>query len=606
MQLLKTFDPASLRNVNTKWFFVFLFLFQVILIFQGIDLSDEGFLSIFYQQIFKNPESVQYNFMFWGTGIIGGLYFKLFSFLGVWGLRLGGVLVTTGTAVLAYRLLKNYLNEGYLKLSLFLIVITLNNDIKEINYNNLSALFNLVMVYLLYRGLKRRSALLIFLSGSFVALNVFIRPPNLLCTGIVGAVLYYGLLFNNSRKTILQQTVWFLAGFAVCFALILLTIRALGHWEIFTNAIRLLFNMGKVNPAAAPQQSDYGIFKLFKQLRANNLKSVFISLCIFGGLLMGITVFSTIKKKFTFFHKLSRLIIYLFALSILILTVVGVIDHWFILYFYTGIIVIVFVLLLLIQSDPDIRFLMACGCFILITYPFASSAGILTAGRYSFWIGLPIAINYLFNIHSIQNDLSFSGEKSNGNLQVVITHHQLNVGRGLLLVILVFNGLYYSYNYPFFDWRNRAGMHYPLENRYLKGIYTTRGRAEVLNELLAASNHWVKKGDYVLAYDCLPMYNFLTETTPYIRSAYPWLYESEIFKSELDRAKQKTGTLPVVVIQTIQTIGDGSGWPEKTLTTDYSQWDLNQGRNKYMNEFLEENHYREVWTNKYFKILIPS
>jgi len=102
------------------------------------------------------------------------------------------------------------------------------------------------------------------------------------------------------------------------------------------------------------------------------------------------------------------------------------------------------------------------------------------------------------------------------------------------------------------------------------------------------------------------MYNFLTETTPYIRSAYPWLYESEIFKSELDRAKQKTGTLPVVVIQTIQTIGDGSGWPEKTLTTDYSQWDLNQGRNKYMNEFLEENHYREVWTNKYFKILIPS
>src|SRR4029078_2276311 len=176
MQLLKTFDPASLRNVNTKWFFVFLFLFQVILIFQGIDLSDEGFLSIFYQQIFKNPESVQYNFMFWGTGIIGGLYFKLFSFLGVWGLRLGGVLVTTGTAVLAYRLLKNYLNEGYLQLSLFLIVITLNNDIKEINYNNLSALFNLVMVYLLYRGLKRRSALLIFLSGSFVALNVFIRP----------------------------------------------------------------------------------------------------------------------------------------------------------------------------------------------------------------------------------------------------------------------------------------------------------------------------------------------------------------------------------------------------------------------------------------------
>jgi len=27
----------------------------------------------------------------------------------------------------------------------------------------------------------------------------------------------------------------------------------------------------------------------------------------------------------------------------------------------------------------------------------------------------------------------------------------------------------------------------------------------------------------------IPLYNFLTESVPYIRSAYPWLYEADIF-----------------------------------------------------------------------------
>src|ERR1700676_2614528 len=94
----KSLEKLNPEGMNTKLFFVSIFVFQLILIFQGVDLSDEGFLVTFYQQIFTHPDSVQYNFMFWLTGIIGGVYFKLFSFLGLWGLRLGGVLVTTGTA----------------------------------------------------------------------------------------------------------------------------------------------------------------------------------------------------------------------------------------------------------------------------------------------------------------------------------------------------------------------------------------------------------------------------------------------------------------------------------------------------------------------------
>jgi hypothetical protein len=599
-------DGLSIKEINTRLFFLFIFVFQLVFIFQGVELSDEGFIATYYQEIFKNPESVQYNFMFWLTGIIGGLYYKLFPFLGLWGLRLGGVIVTTSTAILVYNLLKKHLNNNYLKLGLFLVVTALNNDIKELNYNNLSAFIYVVVISYLYKGLKGNSNGKFFICGILVGMNVFIRLPNLLGIGLVFAILYYGYIEKNNFKSITKQVLFFLAGTLVSTAAILLLIYFVGHWDIFMNALQVVYKMGKGNQHVELQGSNYGILRLTSQFKSNNGKSIFFALSIFIGFVLGISLFSTIKKKVSGFNRIRKLLKYIFLSSIFILIVEGVIDNYSLLYFYSGVIVIVFALILLTPNDNDTRFLMFCGCFILASYPFGSSAGILTAGRYSFWIGLPIAINYLLNIRSIKNQLIFYRGESENSLQIEITENQIRVLKNIFLVILIFAGLFYSYSYPFFDKRNRLDMRYSIDNKNLVGIYTTKGRAEALNELLHESSKYVKKGDYVLAYDCIPLYNFLTESVPYIRSAYPWLYETEIFRNELDLAKHDKKVLPVVVMQTIKTIGDGSKWPEESLPTDYSKWDVNQGRNKYMNDFLKTNNYKEVWSNHYFKIFVPT
>jgi hypothetical protein len=602
----KSYVEHVLEGMNTRVFFLCLFLFQLVLIFQGIDLSDEGFLAIFYKQIFKNPESVQYNFMFWLTGIIGGVYYKLFSFLGLWGLRFGGVIITTGTAFLVYSLLKKYLNHNYLKLGLFLIIITLNNDVKELNYNNLSALFYVTIIYFLFHGLKENSNLKIFISGIFISLNFFIRPPNILEIGMIMGILYYGYVKKRSFRFIAKQVFAFLGGLLVCAAIALFIIYRIGHWGAYMNALKELYNMGKGTPHTEVEKGDYGIFKLLRQLKSNNAKSIFISLSIISGLGLGISIYSILKKKIANFYRIGILLKSALILSVVALICGGIIDHWFILYFYSGLIVMVFLLVITTEIDFDIKFLLFCGCFILISFPFGSSAGIMTAGRYSFWIGLPISIDYLFNIKSVKNQFIFYSKDLKNILQLNITEHQMRVAKSLLLGLLIFEGLFHSYFYPFFDWRNRAEMHYSIDNKLLGGIYTTKGRAEALNELIHESSKYVKKGDYVLAYDCMPLYNFVTETVPYIRSAYPWLYETKVFKNELDLAKVQKKILPVIIMQTIQTIGDGSKWPEQTLPTDYSLWEENQGRNKYMNQFLTENNYKEVWTNGFFKILIPN
>jgi hypothetical protein len=140
----------------------------------------------------------------------------------------------------------------------------------------------------------------------------------------------------------------------------------------------------------------------------------------------------------------------------------------------------------------------------------------------------------------------------------------------------------------------------------MKGIYTSKERAASINELLSESAKYIKPNDYVLAYDLIPMYHFWTETRPYIRNPCPWFYTSAVFERELNLSMSKSLPIPVVVMQTVLTIGDGSKWPEAKLKDDYSKWDRNKGRNEVMNNFLAEHNYKTVWQNETFKIMVPG
>jgi hypothetical protein len=99
--------------------------------------------------------------------------------------------------------------------------------------------------------------------------------------------------------------------------------------------------------------------------------------------------------------------------------------------------------------------------------------------------------------------------------------------------------------------------------------------------------------------------NYITETKPYVRSSYPWLYEANVFKSELTRAINTTRILPVVVKQKVKFTGFSSNWPSKEM---YAKgWDeSNAKRDAHMNEFLSSHNYSEVWSNEVFSILVPA
>ena len=97
------------------------------------------------------------------------------------------------------------------------------------------------------------------------------------------------------------------------------------------------------------------------------------------------------------------------SLGIFFLIFKGKIDNEVVLYFFAGIVLITTFLIFFSTSNTDIKFLSLAGCFILLTYPFSSSASLFTVGKYSLWLSFPIAIDYLFKIRSV-NRLSFAGK----------------------------------------------------------------------------------------------------------------------------------------------------------------------------------------------------
>ena len=67
------------QNQNNRWGFFCILLYGLLVGFQGFDLCDEGWTMTAYQQIFICPQSVEYNFLYYVTLLVGGLSFNGFG-----------------------------------------------------------------------------------------------------------------------------------------------------------------------------------------------------------------------------------------------------------------------------------------------------------------------------------------------------------------------------------------------------------------------------------------------------------------------------------------------------------------------------------------------
>jgi len=255
-----------------------------------------------------------------------------------------------------------------------------------------------------------------------------------------------------------------------------------------------------------------------------------------------------------------------------------------------------------VNYRKEVRLILIIGVLILLFEPLGSAGGISTAGRHSLWIIFPLAVDYILNIKVFYGKFNILYNNQEEELSISASQDQLDMVKKYFIGMSVFACIYFSYYYPYFDVSDRIKMTAPIENKLAKGIYTTKERATVINELLMESSKYIKKDEYVLAYDCIPMFHYLTETEPYIPNTWPWLCLPEEMKQELEKANSMSKKLPVIVLQKMSTLN--TDWPQNIKST-YKRSEQESARDSILFDFMNNHGYTKIWENKAFEIRIP-
>lgn len=576
-------------------------LYTILLSFQGLDLSDEGFNTVFYHNIYRNPESVQYSFMFWLTGVVGGAFDYLFPSWGLLGLRLLGAVVITATCALSYRLLRPYVQKGTLMLGLLLTVLVIANNIRIFHYNYLCMFLYMLCASFLWKGLQRNKIGLIALAGAMVALEALARIPSIVNLGLAVAIVYHGYLNGYHWKKQAGQVLAYGFGFLAGLAAMVLFMKLTHQFDTYISAVKLVMEMG-----SGGASSHYGLSKLIKQffiLYGSAVKhGLIIALPVLGCAL----TCNLVKYRPAYRSKIINLFIGILVVLFLALIINNTVNHIVMLFLLADLAMLASVFIFTTGKSNELKVIALMGLYIILTYPLGSSDGIYTVGIYTLWIGLPIAIDYFGQWKSLQSNWKLEGPQPKLDFTLQLTASQFQLLSRIAMPIILFALLYQAYFYPFFDTNNRLRMTHQVDNKYMRGVFTTKERAESINELLAESKAYIQPGDAVLVYHSVPMIHYMTDTRPYLKNAMPWLYEGSFFANELNTTAEQTGKLPVIIRQLIKTVDDAANWPDPPAKFD-DNWDnINRTRDEALDAFILKYRYREVWTNQAFSILVPS
>lgn len=557
---------------------------QIILAFQGFDVCDEGFSLSFYQQFFANPESVEYNFVYWLSGVIGGLWYLLFEEGGILWFRLLAIIFNTSIFILSYNLLKNAIRKEYVLIGLSMVLFVNHFGYLAFYYNQLSALITVIGASFLIKGISKKSLILIGVAGIIVGINVFSRLPNITLLGWVIIIPFFAYLKGESLKNTIKPILLFILGAFFGVILVLIIMYFTGHLDIMKRASLSIINLSKTEDSGHNLLSMFGTY-------IYNYKKVFKFFSFITFISIGIVAVENMLKL----KKYVKVILY--SISFLMFFLIFKKGGIHVLYAmgFIG----VFSVLINKQKSIHLRTLALVALLTMVLLPLGSSGGMYDSGYMWVWLSVPFFIDFLFGLG--KTNLTIQGK--NNKVSIFISQSLMKNIRLVIVLSFFVSKAYSISNEAYFDAGSRFDKIYTIDSKLARNIYTTKERATVVNELLFNLEKYVKPNDYLLAYDCIPMVNFLTKTKPYMYNPWVWIYDEYSFENKIKMAEKDITILPVVVQQKFSTIG-GFSLPmlDYMGETKENTFIYNSARTIRMNRFLKRNDYKVVWSNQYFNI----
>jgi|GEM_PF-1178376 len=575
----------TISNHNFKIALGLIILIQVVLAFQGFDMVDDGFVLTFYQQIFNHPESVEYNFMYWFSGVVGGLWYQLYPEGGVFWFRMLSVIVNTSTFMLSYQLLKKYVPNTVLLLALIMVLFENNYGFSTFYHNHLTALLCLLTVFTLVKAIERNSAFLYMLTGVLIIFNSFTRLPNVVMLSLLLGIPYFCVLYkkrviSNSIKPIVLVILGSVVGLLAVYGILLAT----GQFKVMKDMFVMLLDLGNTDGSA----HNFGHILKAQFYNYQQIARTFVELSA----ILGVAV---LAQRFLPKHKLVTLILGIFFVSLLILWYeregIGSVYTLS----YIGSIWILFSK----KRFIPLKLIALCSFLILFTLTLGTGGGIKNSGYMAIWLGLPLFFLVLPElvtfVQTIINKILPAGNsmESKPNFSLLWC---------FILAFILLKGYHIS-NQAYFDEGSRLDKTHAIQNKFAKGVYTKARRAKIVNDLLAGLRNYVEPNDYLFSYDHIPMIHFLTETRPYPYNSWVGIYDENSFRKKIEKAEKEIPVLPIVVQQKFNTIYRFAAPDPDYMNPESANTILHSSASvKIMNSFLERHHYTIVWSNDYFNI----
>lgn len=536
---------------------VLLALWQLAVATFGVDLCDTGYYLTFFDNIFKNPASVEYNFMYYLSGVVGGVLDALLPEGGKWmAMRAASVLCNVGAMAILAWTFKRILPATAVILGFLMVVASLVQFPYTFNNDLMSALLWVAALTLTFKGLTEGRWYRLLLAGIIVGMNTFTRIPNVLAVGLAVMPFVAHYYNKNPWRDCWRQCGAMLLGVVVGVGAVIGMMMALGHWDIFKQNMADLLNVATGRSGAASHNAGGMVMEMLG----------FYKQCLLVGLKMAVLWLPLWVAWRYIGNRWLRWLIWIAV------AIASLYFMWHQSHIMHPLWVMCVAGLIWIICHGSNRALAAwLGLFMLLVFPLGSD-GATNNGGIIAWMAAPVAALLWQRRENVIFPLAF-------------------IAVGLLQTLAV--GAYFDGGHL---WHKTA----TINDSRAAFIHTTPERAQVINETLAGLQPYVHEGDTLLCYGSIPMMNHLTRTVPAMGCSWPELLSADALTVRLADLE---GELPLVLRQKFNNLGPY--WSEATddYLTTYSIVDdkfLQQEKMDALNHWMTNAGYNIVWQNQWF------
>ena len=540
-----------------------LFFYPLVMIFQGLDLSDSTY-SLANYLYFSRMEGM-WVISTYVSNVFGFLLTLLPGGMTLIGMKIYTGICLSGLVLLCYFGLRRHLSP----VSVFLgemIAVGLCWIPTTILYNYLTYFFFALGLILLYEGIIRENKRYYFWAGVALGLNVMVRVPNVTEAVLIIGLWYAMWLKKESFKTTMQSTGVCVAGYAAGVFVPLIAV----HIQYGKTA---LIDMITGLSGVAGSDETYTPWSMISSVIHAYSRSFMWVAIIMMGILMGVLLFAVKKDKFLRIKK----VIYFAGIALVIRFFWGrgmfsfryyedytSMFEWGMLGLYLSLAISLYVMVgkyYRIQEK-----VMAMLVFLVILVTPLGSNNYTCQNLNNLFVVAPFTV-YMYRV-------VFKGRKN-------ILLYPLKSFVTVIAIMILIQSIGFHFNFVFRDGMDGADRYYRLKGTLAaNGIYTTMENASAFQTL----SDFCMENDYMgkeaICYGNIPGLHFMLRMPFALTNAWPDL-DSYGFAQMQEELEKKEAPVPVVILS-------------KGETTSEQM----EEKKEYLLNYIDENGYEYVFENE--------